>query len=340
MTATPPLAAPRMSRRLVAVLAVACGLAVANNYYAQPLLDTIARQFGVSTGTAGLVVTLTQVGYAAGLVFLVPLGDLLERRRLVVTVLAGTALALGAAAAAPSIAVLAATATLFGCTSVVAQILVPFAATLAADEERGAVVGAVMSGLLLGVLLARTVAGLVAEAVGWRSVYLVAALLMVGLAVVLRRELPRHRVETRLSYGGLLASVLRLVRAEPVLRLRSAYGALGFAAFSVLWTSIAFLLARPPFHYGEAQIGLFGLAGAAGAAANSVAGRLSDRGWTRPATGCSSPRCSPRSVCSPPARARWCRSSSGSSCSILVCRARTSSTRARSTGWRRTRAAG
>ncbi len=277
-----------LSRRLVLVFAFACGLVVANLYYAQPLLVEIAREFGVGSGTAGLLVTLTQLGYAAGLLLLVPLGDRLDRRRLTFTVLSGTIVALLAAMISPSFALLAVAGVVIGLTSVVAQVLVPFAATLAGDAERGRVVGQVMSGLLLGILLARVVAGVLGQLVGWRAVYGIAALLMVGLLGLLWRELPTVPVSPNAatdSYGQLLSSVGVLIREEPLLRRRMAYGALVFAAFSVLWTSLSFLLSRPPFGYGEALIGVFGLLGAAGALCASFAGRLADRGLTRPATG-------------------------------------------------------
>jgi predicted MFS family arabinose efflux permease len=290
-TAAHPIPAtshPALSRRLVMVLAVACGLMVANLYYAQPLLDDIARAFGVGSGAAGLVVTLTQLGYAAGLLFLVPLGDRMDRRRLVFTILGGSVAALLMATVAPSVGALAAAGIVIGLTSVGAQVLVPFAATLAGDNERGRVVGQVMSGLLLGILLARVASGLLGQVVGWRAVYAIAAALMVVLGGVLWRELPRLPVAAdaaRGSYGQLLRSVGTLIREEPILRRRMTYGALGFAAFSVLWTSLAFLLARPPYSYGQATIGAFGLLGAAGALCASFAGRLADRGLTRPATG-------------------------------------------------------
>src|SRR3954447_8875024 len=179
-----------MSGRLVALLAVACGGTVANLYYAQPLLDTIAHELDVSSGTAGLLVTATQAGYVAGLLFLVPLGDLLQRRTLVSRLLALDALALAMAAAAPAFGVLAAALAVVGISSCAAQILVPFASTLAGEKERGRVVGQVMSGLLLGILLARTVSGVVAEIGGWRAIYALAAVAMLVLAVVLRRALP------------------------------------------------------------------------------------------------------------------------------------------------------
>jgi predicted MFS family arabinose efflux permease len=282
-TIEPPAAG--IDRRLVVLLAIACGASAANLYYAQPLLDVIARDLHVSPGAAGLLVTASQIGYGAGLVLLVPLGDLLDRRRMVSRLLVVCAAALALAAAAPSFAVLAAAIAIVGITSVVAQVLVPLAGTLAADHERGRVVGNVMSGLLLGILLARTASGLIAEAGGWRVVFVVGAVLMIVLAAVLYRALPTVAAATDLPYRALLRSIGRLVVEEPVLRRRMAYGALGMASFSVLWTAIAFLLAGAPYHYSEATIGLFGLAGLVGAGTAQGAGRLSDRGHGHAATG-------------------------------------------------------
>lgn len=259
-------------------------MAVADLYYAQPLLSTIAVDLGVGSGSAGLVVTLSQIGYAAGLALLVPVGDMLERRRLVPAVLALTAVGLAGSAAAPTIGVLVALAVVVGVGSVAAQILVPLAASLAGDDERGRVVGTVMSGLLLGILLARTGAGLVAGASSWRVVYVVAAVLVVVLAGVLWRALPEDPPRPRPSYPALLRSTVSLWRAEPLLRRRSLLGGLGFAAFSVFWTTMAFLLAGPPYHYSDTVIGLFGLVGAAGALCANAAGRLADRGREAPAT--------------------------------------------------------
>jgi predicted MFS family arabinose efflux permease len=268
-----------LSGRLVLLLAVACGATVANLYYAQPLLDTIARALHVSSGTAGLLVTATQAGYVTGLLLIVPLGDLLQRRRLVSLLLLVDALALAAATVAPSFGLLAVALGVVGVSSVAAQILVPFASTLAGEEERGRVVGRVMSGLLLGILLARTVAGLVAALGGWRLIYGLAAGAMLILALVLRRTLPEvEPPEGDLGYGSLLRSVGSLIRAEPALRHRMALGFLSMASFSGLWTSISFLLSGPPYGYGEAVIGLFSLAGLAGAGMASVAGAVADRG--------------------------------------------------------------
>ena len=232
----------------------------------------------IGEGTAGLLVTVTQLGYVVGLALVVPIGDLRERRALISGTLLVTAAGLGAAAAAPGLVVFAVALAVVGVTSVVAQIIVPMSALLSAEHERGAVVGRVMSGLLIGILTARTASGLLAAALGWRAVFAIAALGMLALAAVLRRALPRVPPTTELGYGALLRSVATLVGDEPVLRLRMALGAISFGCFSAMWTALAFLLAGPPFHYGNATIGLFGLAGIAGAGAATVAGRLADRG--------------------------------------------------------------
>lgn len=273
-----------LRRGLVLVMAVSTGCAVANLYYAQPLLPTIGRSLHLAPDITGLMVTIGQIGFASGLFFLLPLGDLIERRRLIVALCAASAGALVLLGSAANGAWLWAGALAVGVVSVLAQTLVPFAASLAAPDERGRVVGTVMSGLLIGILLARTVSGALAEGGSWRLVYFVAAAVMLADAAVLARVLPRQRGAATLAYRALLASTLRLVRDEPVLRWRCAYGFLGFAAFNVLWTSMAFLLART-YHESSAVIGLFGLVGAAGALAATAAGRLSDRRRERLATG-------------------------------------------------------
>jgi predicted MFS family arabinose efflux permease len=274
-----------LSPLLVAIMAVATGIAVASNYYPQPLLPTIAEVFRLSHAGAGFIVTIAQAGYGLGLLLIVPLGDLLERRGLVVGMSLLTAAGLFAIGAAPGMGVLLAGTFLTGLFSVVVQILVPFAATLAAPEERGKVVGTVMSGLLLGVLLARTVAGALAQLGSWRIVYWVGGVAMILVAAVLGRVLPRHHEPAGLSYPRLLGSVFGLFRDEPVLRLRAILGGCSFAAFSVLWTSMGFLLAAPPYRFSPGVIGLFGLAGVAGALAASFAGRLGDRGHGQRVTG-------------------------------------------------------
>ncbi|MBK4673938.1 MFS transporter [Enterobacter hormaechei] len=267
-----------LSPALIFLMSVATGLAVASNYYAQPLLDTIARAFDLSASSAGFIVTAAQLGYAAGLLFLVPLGDMFERRMLIVSM---TLLAAGGmliTASSQSLTMMIIGTALTGLFSVVAQILVPLAATLASPEKRGKVVGTIMSGLLLGILLARTVAGLLASLGGWRTVYWVASVLMVIMALALWRGLPRVKQENHLNYPQLLASVFSLFTRDKLLRTRAILGCLTFANFSILWTSMAFLLAAPPFNYSEGVIGLFGLAGAAGALGARPAGGLADKG--------------------------------------------------------------
>ena len=274
-----------MTPGLVALFAVACGISAANLYYAQPLLPRISRDLHVGSGTAALVITAAQIGYGIGLALIVPLGDILIRRRLVPLILVIAAAALLAASAAPNVTLLIVAVTVAGLCSVAAQILVPFAASLATDQQRGRVVGTVMSGLLLGILLARTFSGLIAEAAGWRTVYVVAGGVVLALSGILHLRLPGEQRRPSMVYSELLGSVVHLMRTEPVLRLRSAIGGLAFATFNVIWTSLAFLLVSAPYHYGPAVIGLFGLLGAAGALAASFSGRLADRGLERWVTG-------------------------------------------------------
>ena len=270
-----------LSTPLVALMSLATGLAVACNYYAQPLLETIARNFDLSINQAGFIVTTAQLGYAAGLLLLVPLGDMLERRALIVVMSLLAAGGMVITALSGSLAMMLLGTVLTGLFSVVAQILVPLAATLAAPEKRGKVVGTVMSGLLLGILLARTVAGGLAQLGGWRTVYWVASVLMVLMSLALWRWLPRYQQSVTLNYPQLLASIFRLYAQNRVIRTRAVIGCLSFANFSVLWTSMAFLLASPPYGYSEGEIGLLGLAGAAGALAARQAGSLADRGKAR-----------------------------------------------------------
>ena len=270
-----------LSPALVALMSVATGLSVACNYYVQPLLETIARSFDLSVNQAGFIVTTAQLGYAAGLLLLVPLGDMLERRGLIVTMSLLAAMGMVITALSSSLAMMLVGTVLTGLFSVVAQILVPLAATLAAPEKRGKVIGTVMSGLLLGILLARTVAGGLAQLGGWRTVFWVASILMVLMSLALWRYLPRYRQSVPLNYPQLLGSIFKLYGGNRVLRTRAMVGCLSFANFSVLWTSMAFLLASPPYNYSEGMIGLLGLVGAAGALAARQAGSLADKGKAR-----------------------------------------------------------
>jgi predicted MFS family arabinose efflux permease len=297
VTATPTTTPPGRTARggaprqaglsvIILVMAVACGLTVANLYYAQPLLALMASSFHVSQGTAAIVVTATQLGYAAGLAFLVPLGDVLENRKLACRTLILTAVALGVAALSPDFTLFLVMSVGIGVTSVVVQVLVPFAAHLAPPEQRGKYVGRVMSGLLLGILLARSLASVTAAAWGWRSIYLISAVAMIVLSAVLWRLLPKRAPVATARYGRLLRSALQLIREEPVLRRRAVCQALMFGAFSAFWTSISYELISA-HHLSQLHIALFALVGAGGAAAALVAGMLGDRGFGRPVRGLS-----------------------------------------------------
>lgn len=269
----------KFSRGIVLLFAVACGLSVANVYYAQPLLDAMAVDFSISTASIGIVVTLTQVGYALGLFFIVPLGDLLDRRLLIVVQAFVSSVALIVVAFAPNAIVFLAGMIAIGLLAVVVQVLVAFAATLAPEENRGSVVGMVTSGVVIGILSARFVAGVLADFGGWRLVYLTSAVLTLIMAGLLYRVLPHHeKGSVCSSYPKLLRSVLDLFFEEPLLRVRAVLALLIFAAFSVLWTSMVLPLSAPPFLLSHTQIGLFGLAGAAGALGARRAGYFADRG--------------------------------------------------------------
>jgi predicted MFS family arabinose efflux permease len=273
------------STPLVWLMALACGLSVGGLYYAQPLLDLLSRTLDISSTAAASIITVTQLGYAAGLVLLVPLGDFFNRRKLVPLLCVGATASLAAAALAPGFAGFIVASFLIGVTATAAQILVPMAAHLAAPAARGAVVGRVMSGLLIGILLARAFSGMIADVAGWRSVFAAAAVLMLGQAALLYRVLPATDSSAgALRYGQVLRSVAALLVEEPVLRQRIVYGSLGFAAFTIMWTTLPFLLAPAPYHYSETTIGLFSLLGAAGAIGASLAGGLHDRGHGRIAT--------------------------------------------------------
>ncbi|GAA1524844.1 MFS transporter [Actinomadura kijaniata] len=274
-----------LGRGLLFLMSAATGLSVASNYFAHPLLDLFSRELNLGTSMAAMIVTAAQIGYGAGLLLLVPLGDLLERRKLAVGLFMVTAASLLVSATAPNGAVLLAGTVLTAFASVAAQVLVPFAAALAAPEQRGRVVGTVMTGLLLGALLSRTVSGGLSELGGWRTVYWVNALLMAAMAALLWRALPAMRSDAGLSYPALIKSTLLLFREEPVLRWRAGIGALSFAAFNGVWVALAFLLARPPYGWTEAAIGLFGLVGVGGPIAASMAGRQADRGGAQRVTG-------------------------------------------------------
>lgn len=280
----PAAPAADISPGMIRLLAVSAGLIVANLYYAQTLVGPISVATGLSAGAAGLVVTLTQVGYALGLLFIVPLGDLLENRRLVFGALLATAAALGAAAVSTNAWLFLAASLGIGLGSVAAQVLVPFAAHLSREETRGQAVGKVVSGLLLGIMLARPVASLVADHAGWHAVFGGAAVAILVLAFVLRSRLPQRVPTHALSYGKLIGSLWTLLATTPLLRRRAAYHAGLFGAFSLFWTVTPMMLEGPAFHLSQTGIAIFALVGMAGAIASPVAGRLADAGHTLPAT--------------------------------------------------------
>lgn len=268
---------PPLSRALVLLLAAATGLAVATLYYAQPMLATLAEHFGASSAQIGLVPTLTQLGYAAGLLLLAPLGDRYDRRRIILIKAAALVLALLLAALAPQLWVLQLASALIGLSASMAQDLVPAAATLAPDEQRGKTVGTVMTGLLLGILLSRVLSGLLAQQFGWRWVFVAAALSIALMALLLRRHLPRFAPTTTLSYGALLATLAPLLARHRELRRAALAQGLLSVSFSAFWSTLALMLHQPPLSLGSAAAGAFGLAGAAGALAAPLAGALADR---------------------------------------------------------------
>lgn len=278
-----------LSSAMALLLALACGLSVANIYFAQPLLDAMAQDLGIAPATIGMVVTFTQIGYAFGLILIVPLGDLWDRRRLIAGQIALSATGLVVVGTASHTAVLLAGLTLVGVLAVVVQILVAFAATLATPDGRGRAIGTVTSGVVGGILLARFASGALADIGGWRTVYLVSAGLMLAMAILLLRVLPRgpHAAMAGSSYLSLLRSTAALFAEEPILRERALFAFLIFADLNVFWTSIVLPLSAPPFVLSHTTIGLLGVAGFAGALGARNAGRLADLGWAQRTTGLS-----------------------------------------------------
>lgn len=276
-----------LTRRFLLLLAFACGIAVSNLYYSQPLLEQIRLNLHVSAAQAGLVSTLTQAGYTLGLLFLVPLGDSLRRRRLIVGLMVVEAFFLAGAALSPSLAWLQVLSLGIGVATVSAQVIVPLVAQLSEPATRGQNVGTVMSGLLLGILLARVVAGGIGGTWGWRTLFWMASGLSLVMAVVLHRTLPDIAPTAPIRFRDLMRSLLRLVKEEPRLRESALVGGLIFAAFMVFWTSLSFHLEGRPFSYSTQTVGLFGLVGAAGALAAPLAGKSSDARGPRAVIGIS-----------------------------------------------------
>lgn len=275
-----PAVSPGITPAVTFACAVACGVIVANLYYAQPLIALIAPELHLRPGIAGLIVTLTQLGYAGGLLFVVPLADRVENRKLILATIGIVAVALAALAAAPSAEAFLAASVAVGFCSAGVQVVIPFAASLAREETRGRTIGNVMSGLLAGIMLARPVASLIAEVAGWRAVFGVSAVAMLVLGLWLARELPERRPRSGHGYGEILLSMWHILKRERPLQRRAVYQGFVFAIFNLFWTSVPLLLADA-FGFGQTGIALFALAGAAGALTAPIAGRLGDRGYIR-----------------------------------------------------------
>ncbi|KXO04371.1 MFS transporter [Bacillus tropicus] len=274
-----------ISSGLIILLATACGIIVANLYYAQPLIGVISNEIGLSNSSAGLIVTLTQIGYVVGLLFLVPLGDIVENKKLILILLLLSALALISMVFVKSATLLLIASFFIGLGSVAAQVLVPLVSYLSSENARGRVVGNVMSGLLLGIMLARPISSLVADMWGWNAIFALSATVIIVLAFVLSKVLPTRKPKAKTNYIALLNSMWQLLRTTPILRRRAIYHACVFGAFSLFWTTVPLLLSSPAFHFSQTAIALYALVGITGAIAAPIGGRLADLGWTRPATG-------------------------------------------------------
>ena len=272
-----------LSHLQLATMAIAAAVTAANLYYCQPLLSQIAHMTASATADIPM---LTQVGYALGLLFFAPLGDMVERRGLATALLLIVTVALVGTASAPDAWMLLAASLITGMFSVVPQVMAPMASALSKPEAQGRAVGIVLGGMLVGILLARTVAGFVGTWFGWRAMYACAAVMMVAMAALLRVTLPVSRPDARIGYRELLSSLIPLARKLPALRQAAIMSGFAFGAFSAYWTTLVFFLEKPPYHYGAQMAGLLGLAGVAGALAAPVVGWLSDRGYPRLASGC------------------------------------------------------
>ncbi len=266
-----------LSRSQLVVMAAACGLGIANLYYCQPLLGQIQRSLHSSMAQAGSLAVYTQLGFAVSVFFLAPLGDILERRRLILFMLVLVTIALGCAACARDITVLEIASLAIGFTSVISTLVLPFAVSLADEHQRGETVGAIVGAMLIGILLSRTLSGAVGEMFGWRSVYGTASVLMVFLAISLRLLLPKNQPKASMGYGSLIKTMLGFIKTEPVLRESTLNGMLLYGALSAFWATLVFLVASPAYGYGPAAAGMFGLVAAGGAIIAPRIGKLADR---------------------------------------------------------------
>ena len=267
-----------LSNWLVFLMAFAIGVTIASNYYAQPLLHSITHDLNIAVEHAGSIIMAAQFSYAVGLLFITPLGDKFERKHLIIILMVLSTCGLIVSALSKNLWMLIIGTSMTGLFSTVAQVLIPFAATLAKPEQRGKIVGTLMSGMLLGILLGRAFAGAISTIADWHYVYWIATGIMVIVTLLLSISLPTYRNTININYFQLLWSISSLYKQEPILRIRSLLAVISFALFSLLWTPLAFLLSNDPYHYSDFIIGLFGIAGAAGALGSPIVGRLSDKG--------------------------------------------------------------
>nr|WP_207731450.1 MFS transporter [Clostridium botulinum] len=266
-------------------MSIACGLTVANLYYIQPLLADIAKTFHVSQLSIGFAAMLTQIGYAIGMIFILPLGDIKEKRKLIVIMLLCSIIALMSMFFASNIYILTISSFAVGFTSIIPQLIITLAAQLSTPQQRGQTIGTIMSGLLIGILLSRTIGGILGGYFGWRAVYLIAAIMMLTLMLILRKLIPLYEPISDIKYTQLLKSMIHLIKTEPILREASINGALMFSAFSAFWTSLIFLLESSYYNMGAEAAGLFGLVGIIGALAAPIVGKLADKKGSRFAIG-------------------------------------------------------
>lgn len=267
-----------LSNWLVFLMAFAIGVTIASNYYAQPLLHSITHDLNIAVEHAGSIIMAAQFSYAVGLLFITPLGDKFERKHLIIILMVLSTCGLIVSALSKNLWMLIIGTSMTGLFSTVAQVLIPFAATLAKPEHRGKIVGTLMSGMLLGILLGRAFAGAISTIADWHYVYWIATGIMVIVTLLLWSSLPTYRNTININYFQLLWSISSLYKQEPILRIRSLLAVISFALFSLLWTPLAFLLSNDPYHYSDFIIGLFGIAGAAGALGSPIVGKLSDKG--------------------------------------------------------------
>jgi len=276
---------PVLTNLLILVMSIACGLTVANLYYIQPLLADIAKTFHVTQLSIGFAAMLTQIGYAVGMIFILPLGDIKEKRSLIIIVLLCSIISLMSMFFSSNIYILTISSFAVGFTSIIPQLIIPLAAQLSNPQQRGQNIGTIMSGLLIGILLSRTVSGILGGYFGWRTVYLIAAIMMLILMFILRKFIPVCEPVSNLKYTQLLKSMINLIKTEPILRESSINGALMFSAFSAFWTALIFLLESSHYNMGAEAAGLFGLVGISGALAAPLVGKVADKRGSRFAIG-------------------------------------------------------